>query len=181
MNPDLAQDELALGLGTHEAARESVAALFRAHHLELVRLALVMTGDLATAEDVVQDAYERLHRGWHRVRHKQDSLAYARSIVLNACRSVHRHQAVAWRVHATLAPSPTWLADPAAGAADRSELATALRRLPPRQREVLALRYYCDLSVEQTAATLGIGPSAVRSTASRGLAALAQTLKGMRR
>ncbi len=181
MNPDLARDDLALGAGRRLAARESVSALFRAHHLELVRLALVMTGDLATAEDVVQDAYERLHRGWHRVRHQQDSLAYARSIVLNACRSVHRHQAVARRVHPRLAPSPMSLPDSEAATADRSELTTALRRLPPRQREVLVLRYYCDLSVEQTAVTLGIGPSAVRSTASRGLAALAQTLKGMQR
>ncbi len=142
--------------------------------MELVRLALVMTGDVATAEDVVQDAYERLHRSWHRVRQH-------RAIVLNACRSVHRRHAVARRNRIRLGPGPGWLPDAAAAAADRSELAAALRLLPARQREVLVLRYYCDLSVEQTARTLGIGPSAVRSTASRGLASLAETLKGARR
>lgn len=63
-----------------------VSALFRAHHLELVRLALVMVGDLAAAEDVVQDAFERLHRRWHRLRNRDSALAYARSAVLNGCR-----------------------------------------------------------------------------------------------
>jgi DNA-directed RNA polymerase specialized sigma24 family protein len=73
--------------------------LFREHHLELVRLALIMVGDLATAEDVVQDVFERLHRRWHRLDQPASGLAYARSSVLNACRSVHRRSAVA-RKHA---------------------------------------------------------------------------------
>jgi DNA-directed RNA polymerase specialized sigma24 family protein len=65
----------------------AVTDLFREHHLELVRLALVMVGDLATAEDVVQDAFERLHRGWHGLRQPSSGLAYVRSSVLNGCRS----------------------------------------------------------------------------------------------
>src|ERR1035438_1875517 len=73
----------------------AVTALFREHHLELVRLALVMVGDLSTAEDVVQDAFERLHRRWHRLRDPGSGLAYARSAVLNGCRTVHRRSAVA--------------------------------------------------------------------------------------
>ncbi len=60
---------------------EAVTDLFREHHLELVRLALVMVGDLATAEDVVQDAFERLHRGWRRLRQPSSGLAYVRSSV----------------------------------------------------------------------------------------------------
>src|ERR1017187_3152221 len=73
----------------------AVTALFREHHLELVRLAMVMVGDLATAEDVVQDAFERVHRRWHRLRDPGSGLAYARSTVLNGCRTVHRRSAVA--------------------------------------------------------------------------------------
>jgi RNA polymerase sigma-70 factor (sigma-E family) len=151
--------------------------LFREHHLELVRLALIMVGDLATAEDVVQDVFERLHRGWHRLDQPASGLAYARSSVLNACRSVHRRNAVA-RQHAPRlmsALSEPWT-DIASPLADRSELAQALRALPRRQREVLVLRYYADLDIAEIAATLRIAPSAVRSSCSRGLAALARIL-----
>jgi DNA-directed RNA polymerase specialized sigma24 family protein len=78
----------------HQAAA-GLTELFREHHLELVRLALLMVGDRATAEDVVQDVFERLHRRWHRLHEPANGLAYARSSVLNACRSVHRRSAVA--------------------------------------------------------------------------------------
>jgi RNA polymerase sigma factor (sigma-70 family) len=154
-------------------AAAAVTDLFRDHHLELVRLALLMVGDVATAEDVVQDAFESLQRGWHGLRRPSSGLAYVRSSVLNGCRSVHRRAAVARR-HAPELVEPRELsADTSLAADDRSEVA-ALRLLPRRQREVLVLRYYLDLDVAEIAATLRIAPSAVRSTATRGLAALAQ-------
>jgi RNA polymerase sigma-70 factor (sigma-E family) len=156
----------------------AVTDLFRDHHLELVRLALVMVGDLATAEDVVQDAFERLHRGWRRLRQPSSGLAYARSSVLNGCRSVHRRAAVARKHVPRLAEHPGARGeDPASAADDRGELAAALRRLPRRQREVLVLRYYLDLDVAEIADTLRISPSAVRATNTRGLAALARALR----
>jgi DNA-directed RNA polymerase specialized sigma24 family protein len=71
--------------GRADAAAAAVTDLFRGHHLELVRLALLMTGDVATAEDVVQDAFERLHRRWPSLRRQDSSLAYVRSSVLNGC------------------------------------------------------------------------------------------------
>ncbi|HEU5416094.1 MAG TPA: sigma-70 family RNA polymerase sigma factor, partial [Streptosporangiaceae bacterium] len=158
-------------------AAVAVTELFRAHHLELVRIALVMVGDIGTAEDVVQDAFERLHRRWRGLRDEASALAYARSSVLNGCRSVHRRSAVARKYAGRLAQVPG-AAPPAGGdaaqeSADRSVLIAALRQLPRRQREVLVLRYYADLEVGEVARTLGIGLSAVRSTATRGLAALA--------
>jgi RNA polymerase sigma-70 factor (sigma-E family) len=151
--------------------------LFRQHHLELVRLALVMVGDLATAEDVVQDAFERLHRRWHRLAEPDRALAYVRSSVLNGCRSVHRRAAVA-RKHAPrlAAASEAQDSDTALIAADRGQLVAALRALPRRQREVLVLRYYVDLDVAEIGEILRLAPSAVRSTCSRALAALARTL-----
>jgi RNA polymerase sigma-70 factor (sigma-E family) len=162
------------GLEQNRAA-VSVTDLFREHHLELVRLALVMTGDLATAEDVVQDAFERLHQRWPRLRQPEHGLAYVRSSVLNGCRSVHRRSAVA-RKHVPELARAAADAGPEEASADRSQLATALRSLPSRQREVLVLRYYLDLDVAEIASTMRIAPSAVRSNCSRGLATLGRAL-----
>jgi RNA polymerase sigma-70 factor (sigma-E family) len=164
----------------HGSARAEVAAmavtdLFRAHHLDLVRLALLMTGDVATAEDVVQDAFEQLHRRWAGLRRQGTGLAYVRSSVLNGCRSVHRRARVARRHAARLAEPAVAGADAMAG--EHSDLMAALLELPPRQREVLVLRYFADLDVAEVAATLRIGPSTVRSTTTRGLAALARALR----
>src|ERR1700758_3566265 len=109
----------------------SVSALFRDHHLELVRLAVVMVGDLATAEDVVQDSFERLHRRWPAIREPSRALAYARSSVLNGCRSVHRRSAVSRRYGPRLElPAEATVPDATAAAADRGQLAAALRQVP---------------------------------------------------
>lgn len=134
----------------------------------------MMTGDLDTAEDVVQDVFERLHRRWPARGGGTASLAYARASVLNGCRSAHRRAAVRHRYARRLADPDGPGPDAASASADRGLLADALRTLPGRQREVLVLRYYCDLDVAEIAAMLRIGPSSVRSTMSRGLAGLAR-------
>jgi RNA polymerase sigma-70 factor (sigma-E family) len=161
--------------GRAEGASSALAELFRQHHLELFGLAVLMVGDLATAEDVVQDAFEGLHRGWHGLHQPSSGLAYVRSSVLNRCRSVHRRAAVA-RKHAPRLAEPAIQPDELPSAAERSELAQALRLLPRRQREVLVLRYYLDLDAAEIAATLQITQGAVRTTVARGLAALARQL-----
>src|SRR5580658_1277182 len=74
-----------------------VAALFREHHGELVRLALLMVGDLPTAEDVVQDVYARLHSRWSQIAARDAVLPYVRSAVLNGCRSVLRRRSISRR------------------------------------------------------------------------------------
>ena len=136
-----------------------------------------MVGDLATAEDVVQDSFERLHRRWPAVREPSRALAYARSSVLNGCRSVYRRSAVSRRYGPRLAQSAdATVPDATAATADRGQLMAALRQLPRRQREVLVLRYYADLSVAEIAETLGISPSNARACMSRGLAALAAAI-----
>jgi RNA polymerase sigma-70 factor (sigma-E family) len=155
----------------------AVTELFTAHHLELVRLAVLMVGDLAVAEDVVQDVFERLHRRWPSLRDGTSGLAYARASVLNGCRSVHRRNSVARKYSPRLAAAPGACPDTAEASAERSSMLTALRGLPRRQREVLVLRYYADLDICDISATLGITPSAVRSTMSRGLTALARGLR----
>ena len=168
--------ELLYDTAVGRASPAGVTELFRAHHLELVRLAVMMTGDVATAEDVVQDVYERLHRRWPAMRSAAGGLAYARASVLNGCRSAHRHAAARRRQVLRLASGQQPCGDTEAAAADRGALTAALRELPPRQREVLVLRYFCDLDVAEISQMLRIGPSSVRSAICRGLGALAAAL-----
>jgi RNA polymerase sigma-70 factor (sigma-E family) len=153
-----------------------VTELFQAHHLELVRLAVLIVGDLATAEDVVQDAFEQLHRRWRTLRKQSSALDYARSAVLNGSRSVLRRRTVVRRHESQITGSRPPDPDAAVALEQRTVLIDAFRVLPRRQREVLALRYYVDMSVADVAATLRISEGTVRSTASRGLEALAQIL-----
>jgi RNA polymerase sigma-70 factor (sigma-E family) len=159
-----------------EPRQPDITELFRDRHLELVRLALLVVGDLGTAEDVVQDAFEQLHRRWHTLRRQSSALDYVRSAVLNRSRSVLRRRIVARKYEPRLAePSSVPEMDTAA-LEQRSEFLDAFRQLPRRQREVLALRFYLDLSVADTARVLRISEGTVRSTASRGLAALGRAL-----
>ena len=161
----------------------TVATLFREHHGELVRLAVLMVGDLPTAEDVVQDVYASLHSRWSQIAARDAVLPYVRAGVLNGCRSVLRRRRLAWRVGVAHREEAAHRAE-AAGSAeselilseDRRAVLAALTRLPRRRREVLVLRYYLGLSEAEIAAVLGISPGTVKSTAARGLAALARDL-----
>jgi RNA polymerase sigma-70 factor (sigma-E family) len=159
--------------GTSETAPVSdVAELFRAHHVSLLRLALLMLGDRTSAEDIVQDVYTRLQR---RLRKQPDPPAdlpaYARAAVLNACRTLLRRRALTRRF--VEPPEPVWSAEnDALIAEDRRRVLRALSRLAPRQREAIILRYYLDLTQAEIAASMGISPGTVKSTLSRGLTAL---------
>jgi len=164
----------------------AIAALFRDHHAELVRLALFMVGDLATAEDVVQDVYASLHRrsrAQGRAQTVEAPLPYVRAAVLNGCRSILRRRAVAHRVglaHRASLNDETAVRGSAESevilSEDRRQVLSALARLPRRRREVLVLRYYLGLSEAEIAAVLGISAGTVKSTAARALAALARDL-----
>ncbi|MEV4170109.1 SigE family RNA polymerase sigma factor [Nonomuraea sp. NPDC049709] len=154
--------------------RVDVASIFAEHHVGLVRLALIMVGDQATAEDVVQEAFARTHAGRARLRDGDKALAYVRSAVLNGCRSVLRRRATVFR---RPYEPPVWSAESAAlMGEERREVMLALRRLPRRQREALTLRYYFDLPDQEIAETMGISASTARSTIARGLAALGRAL-----
>jgi RNA polymerase sigma-70 factor (sigma-E family) len=161
-----------------------VAALYAEHALGLTRLAQVMLGDRAAAEDVVHDAFCGLCRRWDHLTDPRKASAYLRSSVLNGCRSALRRQARggggrAWTPGDEALDSAAPGADgPLLASEDRRAVLAALRRLAHRQREVLVLRYYLELSDAEIARTLGIGESTVRSTAHRGLAVLERTLTG---
>ncbi len=159
------------------SADEAVEALYAAHWVGLVRLAALLLRDQRAAEDVTQDAFIALHRRWGRLRDPDHALAYLRRSVANGCRSAHRRSAVADRHR----PEP--LADTASAEASvlaverRATVLAAVAALPRRQREVLVLRHWLDLSEADIAATLGISRGSVKSHSSRGIAALSTTLE----
>ncbi|WP_244509465.1 SigE family RNA polymerase sigma factor [Nocardioides lianchengensis] len=160
-------------------ADEALEQLYAAHWRRLVRLSVLLVRDTATAEEVVQDAFVAVHARWARLRDPDRALAYLRQSVVNRSRSALRHRTVVAR-HLARAPEPPVVPGADEAALDRDRRAgvlDAMRALPRRQREVLALRYYLDLSEAEIADTLGISPGAVKSHASRGAATLRSLLE----
>jgi RNA polymerase sigma-70 factor (sigma-E family) len=153
----------------------AVAALYQNHAGGLIRLAYLMLGDRAGAEDAVQDAFCGLYRHWDRLTDQDRALAYVRTAVLNACRSALRRRARG-RSLDTYQP-PTASAEAAVlGREERQEVMRAVRQLPSRQREALVLRYYLDLPEREIARLMGLRPSSVRSATARALKALGHAL-----
>jgi RNA polymerase sigma factor (sigma-70 family) len=178
-------------------AAAAVTALYAEHALGLVRLAVVITGDRGTAEDIVQDAFLGLYRRWDRLSDASAPLAYLRVSVVNGCRTALRRGSrfAAWSGagrgdaldeaarSAGLGAgvgSPAGLAESAEASVLLSEeqrtVAAALRKLPRRQREAVVLRYYLDLSVEETARVMGVSLGTVKSATHRALAAVGRIL-----
>lgn len=158
-----------------------VGALFRERQAELVHLATLLLGSRAAAEDVVQDVFTRLCAR-DRLPAGDAALPYARAAVVNGCRSALRRRSLSRRVGARQEASAVELAygsaeDEVVRAEDRRVVLLALARLPRRRREVLVLRYWLGLTESEIASTLDISVGTVRSTAARGLAALARELK----
>lgn len=141
----------------------------------LLRTAYLIVGDRDEAEDLVQETLFRVARRWPKVTRMDHPAAYGRRILVNlALRGRPKRS----RRRAEL--SATRLGDPAAPAASpetHDELHAALAALPPRQRAVLVLRYFLDLPEAEVAAALQCSLGTVKSTASRGLARLEQTLR----
>ncbi|GAA1681305.1 SigE family RNA polymerase sigma factor [Kribbella sp. NPDC056951] len=141
----------------------------------LRRTAYLISGDRDKADDIVQDALYRLYLHWPKIHRVGNPFAYARRMVVNAAYDGGRRP---WRREVTIADVPDRPAseDFTAGHARRDEVLDALRTLAPRQRACVVLRYYEDLSVEQTAEVLGCSEGTVKSQASRGLDTLRQAM-----
>ena len=151
--------------------------LYQAHALALVKLAFLMTGDQPTAEDVVQDAFLGLTRRWRSLNDMDNALGYLRTSVLNGCRSVHR---VRFRRQGITLEAPKDSAsaeDIALLGEVNHQVLLAIRRLPARQRESVVLRYYLDMTEDMAARAMGVSRGTVKSSTSRGLAALARMLE----
>ena len=166
----------ARGKPAADGAAAAVAALYQHHAVGLIRLAYLMLGDRAGAEDAVQDAFCGLYRHWDRLADRDRALAYVRSSVLNGCRSALRRRTTGRRLLTAYQP-PTASAEAAVlGLEERQEVMRAVRRLPERQREALVLRFYLDLPEREIARLMGLRPSSVRSATARALKALGHAL-----
>jgi RNA polymerase sigma-70 factor (sigma-E family) len=161
------------------SADEAVTYLFGAHYRPLVRLAVLLVDDPGAAEELVQDAFVRLHQNWRRLREPDKALAYLRATVVNGGRSALRRRGVARRYAAAEAPPPDVPSAESSvlGSLAQQAMLAALRRLPGRQREALVLRYYADLSEAEIADVMGISRGAVKSHTARGVVALRQSLE----
>ena len=134
-------------------AGHPVAALYQLHYPALVRLTALLVPDLATAEEIVQDAFAAVHGRWHMLPGTDAALAYLRRSVVRRSRSA-----------------------PPLAAADAGEpgsaVVSALRALPARQREVMVLRYFADLPEAEIASATGMSMAGVRSHAARAMSSL---------
>lgn len=136
----------------------------------LVRFGYGLTGDRGYAEDLAQTALANAYAAWSRVRKADDPDAYLRRILLNSYHSGFRKRRVAEQL--SDAPPDSVIADPVGRHGDRAAVLAAVAALPPRQREVVLLRFWLDLTEVQAAATLGCSVGNVKSQTARALAKL---------
>lgn len=145
---------------------------YRAHYRSLLGLAALLLDDTASCEDVVQEAFIRVHSARKRVREPEKTLAYLRQTVVNLSRSALRRRILGLRLLSKPMPDMASAEEGAYAILERDELKAALRTLQRRQREVLVLRYFADMTEAQVAETLGISIGSVKAYGSRGIAAL---------
>jgi RNA polymerase sigma-70 factor (sigma-E family) len=162
--------------GEWDAAR-AVTEIYTTHYRSLVRLAVLLVRDVATAEEVVQDSFIAMHGAWRRLRDPEKALSYLRQSVVNKSRSVLRHRMVVDKNAPKPAPDMPSAEQGALSLLERSAVIAALRTLPLRQREALVLKFYADLSEAQIATAMGISRGAVKSHTARGVAALRVVLE----
>jgi len=153
-------------------AADIVTEIYHGHYNQLVRLAVLLVHDVQTAEEVVQDAFEAMHLAWRRLRDSEKALQYLRQTVVNRSRSVLRHRKVVDMHAPKPAPDEPSAEHAALALLERSAVAAALRSLPERQREAIALRYYADFSEADIAKAMGISKGAVKSHTARAMSSL---------
>jgi RNA polymerase sigma-70 factor (sigma-E family) len=151
-----------------EAGTSAFDVVYADHYAALVRLAYLTTGNLAAAEDVVQDAYVEW---WRRRDQVRAPVAYLRRAVVSRCTSWVRRRVRERRYAETVEAPPAVVPGP-----DVPAVRAALARLTPRQRAAVFLRYYLDLPEAETAAALGCRPGTVKSLLHRSLSILREHL-----
>lgn len=164
-----------------EAERDrEVAALFNAHYTPMCRLAFVILGDAALAEEIVMEALVKTFSGWRRIRDLDRTDAYLRRAVVNLSRSKIRRKVLEARINATVHHRdgqrlPEW--SPERHAISRI-VCDAVRGLPERQRACVALRYFEDMPETQIAEVLDCSVGTVKSQLSKARAKLGRALDG---
>ena len=149
--------------------------LYRRYVPDMVRLAYLVTGDAAAAEDLAQEAFVRAAGRFTHLRNRDAFGWYLRRALLNLCKNAFRRrdtERAFLREH-----RPTEPQHPQATAAVQADVRAALLQLPERQRAAIALRFFEDLSVDETARVIGCRPGTVKSLTARAIEALRVTLK----
>ncbi|QDY78081.1 SigE family RNA polymerase sigma factor [Streptomyces qinzhouensis] len=159
----------AVALGT---TVDHLTETYRAHYRSLLGLAALLLDDTASCEDVVQEAFIRVHSARNRVRDPEKTLAYLRQTVVNLSRSALRRRILGLKLLSKPMPDMASAEEGAYDQLERDALIKAMRGLQRRQREVLVLRYFADMTEAQVAQTLGISLGSVKAYGSRGIAAL---------
>ncbi|MFJ6759025.1 SigE family RNA polymerase sigma factor [Streptomyces sp. NPDC091273] len=151
---------------------DHLTATYQAHYRSLLGLAALLLDDTASCEDVVQEAFIRVHSARNRVRDREKTLAYLRQTVVNLSRSALRRRILGLKLLSKPMPDMASAEEGAYDQLERDDLIKAMRGLQRRQREVLVLRYFADMTEAQVAETLGISLGSVKAYGSRGIAAL---------
>jgi RNA polymerase sigma-70 factor (sigma-E family) len=142
----------------------------------LVKLAVLLVRDVATAEEVVQDSFIALHAAWKRLGDNEKAVSYLHQGVVNRARWVMRRRATVNKTPPDLTPGLPAAEQEALISLQRSALMSALGALPPRQREAMVLRYYAELSDAQVATAMGISIDAVKHHTARAISSLRAAL-----
>ncbi|MGI8806958.1 MAG: RNA polymerase sigma factor [Acidimicrobiales bacterium] len=163
--------------GIDEPFGEGLTELYRSYAADLLEMLWVFVGDRASAEDLVHEAFLKVHRAWPRLEPGSSARAYLRATAFNLARSGFRRRMVALRHRQ---PGPGHAASPETDVVlreDQREVAAALRRLPPRQRQCVVLRYWTELGDQEIATELGISVNSVKTHLRRGLDAMEKHLE----
>jgi RNA polymerase sigma factor (sigma-70 family) len=159
-------------------ADELVASLFEQEGVALVRMARLFTDDRNAAEDLVQEAFIRLHKSAHRIRNRYKAAAYLRSIVINLARDHNRRGLMSLRHQEAIPQGSTPEAPEDRLILDEQQalFLDEVRALSPRQRDCIFLRFYLGLPEREIAEVLSISPNSVKTHFRRGLASLRATI-----
>jgi RNA polymerase sigma-70 factor (sigma-E family) len=149
--------------------------LYARHVGAIVRLGYLLTGDREVAQDIAQDAFIRAFGRWHHLRSGSAFESYLRTTTINAARSYFRRRGVERRF-LTREAGLRATGDPQPEVGLHGRLRDELLALPSRQRAAVVLRYFEDLSEEQTAELLGCSRGNVKALASKGMARLREVL-----
>ena len=156
---------------------QAIIAMYTAEYRSLVRMSVVLVGDVPTAEEVVQESFIAMYGAWRRLRDIDKAVSYLRRSVVNRSRSVLRRRIVADRHAPKHEPDMPSAEQGAITRLERRAVIAALRSLSARQREAVMLRYYLDLSEEEVARAMKISRGAVKSHTARAKAALRSALE----
>jgi RNA polymerase sigma-70 factor (sigma-E family) len=167
-DPDLAGQAPGQEARAGPDASDAVAAVYQMHYRSLVQLTALLVSDPATAEDIVQDSFAALHGRWHTLPDTDAALGYLRRAVVRRSRAAPRLRAAGDPQE----PSGAGGIPEAGLPGPDSAVVSALRALPARQREVVVLRHFAELSDAEIASATGMSATAVRSQVTRAMASL---------